>query len=116
MRHTLIGLAAAFGLTALAPFGVTHADTGPGGPFRWCPGESMQYSPEAAFRGEDNGPGAGYSWDMNICHTWYRLRDGGNVPYQGSLHQTSVWDGDNPPPGKVLGPLPKCDPSPLPCL
>ena len=77
----------------------------------------MQYSPEATYFGGHNGPGAFYTWDMNVCHTWYRVRnDKGNVPYQGSLIFSNVWDGDNPPAGQVLPPLKPCVPAPLPCL
>lgn len=51
-----------------------------------------------------------YVWDMNVCHTWYRVPDGwGNVPRialngQQTLQSSNVWDGDNPPgdnPGNV---------------
>ncbi len=106
----------ATGIAAMMPAGVAHAG-GPGGPFRWCPGDSMLYSPTATFSGGDNGPGTLYSWDMNICHTWYRVRTHhGNVPTGGSVEFSDVWDGENPPAGEVLGPLPACGPSPLPCL
>jgi hypothetical protein len=109
-------MAGGLGLTALGPADIARADDPVGGPFRWCPGDSMVYSTTAYLSGADNGPGLAYSWDMNICHTWYRLRDRkGNVPYFGSL-PSDVWDGDNPPAGSVLAPLPPCPPSLLPCL
>jgi hypothetical protein len=104
--------AADLGLT-----GIAQAD--PTGPQHWCPGESMVYSPVAADRGTDTGPGNLYHWDMNICHTWYYLRDEkGNVPYgldSGHL-PSNVWDGDNPPPGSLMAPPRPCPPSILPCL
>jgi hypothetical protein len=43
----------------LAP-GIAHAD---GGPYTWCPGQSME---------DPSGPnryGNQYVWDMNVCHT-----------------------------------------------
>jgi hypothetical protein len=122
-RTTIAGMATAaivaggLGLADLGPAGIAQAD--PGGPHNWCPGESMDYSPTAAHFNTDTGPGAGYHWDMNICHTWYRLRDEkGNVPYglnRGSL-PSDVWDGTNPPAGSLMGPPPPCPPSILPCL
>jgi hypothetical protein len=46
--------------------------------------------------------GVSYSWDMNVCHTWYNLSYGyGNVPIlvngAPTLSGSSAWDGDNPP-------------------
>src|ERR1700721_2768374 len=53
-------------------------------PHNWCPGQPMNYP---------TGPGPGYSWDMNICHTWFWVSNGkGNVPYNGRLPST-LWDG-----------------------
>jgi len=58
-------------------------------PHNWCPGQPMNYP---------TGPGPGYSWDMNICHTWFWVRNGkGNVPYNGRVPST-LWDGEVPPP------------------
>ena len=37
-------------------------------PHNWCPGQPMNYP---------TGPGPGYSWDMNICHTWFWVPVGG---------------------------------------
>jgi hypothetical protein len=55
-----------------------------------------------------DGPGAGYVWDMSICHTWYYVRSGmGNVPQHSAIDPTNdvrhsnLWDGDNPPPGSL---------------
>jgi hypothetical protein len=122
MKRLIIGLATTVvvsgsaGLAGLGLAGIAQADDNVGGPFHWCPGDDMIYSPTATVSGADNGPGLAYSWDMNICHTWYRLKDRkGNVPYKGSL-PSDVWDGDNPPAGSVLAPLPPCAPSILPCL
>jgi hypothetical protein len=74
-----------------------------GGPYTWCPGQSMD---------EPTGPdryGNHYSWDMNVCHTWYRVDYGyGNVPRiiengTSTLRGSSAWDGDNPPPPNPSG-------------
>ena len=77
--------------------GIAHATKGP---FTWCPGQSMDWP---------SGPNSSrsiaepYVWDMKVCHTWYVVADGwGNVPHieagQQTLHDSNVWDGDNPPP------------------
>jgi hypothetical protein len=59
-------------------------------PHHWCPGDAMVYP---------SGPGPAYSWDTNICHTWFWVKSGmGNVPYKGQLPST-LWDGEVPPPG-----------------
>jgi hypothetical protein len=61
------------------------------GPQQWCPGQSMD---------PPTGPDHQFVWDMNVCHTWYRVELGkGNVPFNGGLSSSNVWDGDNPPPG-----------------
>lgn len=73
-----------------------------GGPYTWCPGQSMD---------DPSGPnryGNQYSWDMNVCHTWYRVDYGyGNVPRiingTPTLQGSSAWDGDNPPPPNPSG-------------
>lgn len=89
------GLAAAaavaggLGLAGLSA-GIAQADPLP--PHTWCPGDSMVYS---TFD-PSTGPGVAYQWDMNVCHTWYWVKSGGNVPYQGQL-PSSVWDGEDPP-------------------
>ena len=122
MNRVVVGAAVAaltaggLGLSGVGPIGVAQADDPVGGPFRWCPGDDMQYSTTAYLTGADNGPGGGYSWDMSICHTWYRLKhEKGNVLFDGAL-PSNVWDGDNPPAGEVMDPLPPCVPAPLPCL
>jgi hypothetical protein len=47
-----------------------------GGPYRWCPGQRL--------------PSVDVGWDMNVCHTWYRVNNGqGNVGHD-------IWDGSNP--------------------
>ena len=64
------------------------------------------------------GPGAGYVWDMNVCHTWQYVRSGmGNVPVKvpdgvdpvtfqptGWKIQpdSNLWDGPNPPPNSAF--------------
>lgn len=60
------------------------------GPFVWCPGQTMSYP----------GPGREFLWDMNVCHTWYRVDFGkGNVPRNSPPPpESNIWDGDNPPP------------------
>ncbi|ORV57126.1 hypothetical protein [Mycobacterium fragae] len=73
-----------------------------GGPYTWCPGQSMD---------DPSGPnryGNQYAWDMNVCHTWYRVDYGyGNVPRiingTSTLQGSSAWDGDNPPPPNPSG-------------
>ncbi len=81
------------------------------GPFTWCPGQSMDYpsGPDMSF-GLKPVITDHYVWDMNVCHTWYRVETGwGNVPWippdgQQTLSHSTVWDGDNPPgdnPGNV---------------
>jgi hypothetical protein len=77
--------------------GAFTADARPTGPHHWCPGDSMQYQTQP-WLADHTGPGMGYSWDMNICHTWFWLGPGGkgNVPFDGKL-PSNVWDGDNPP-------------------
>ncbi|WP_081809233.1 hypothetical protein [Mycobacterium sp. URHB0044] len=67
------------------------------GPFTWCPGQSMDW-PSGPNRWADN-----YSWDMNVCHTWYQVAYGyGNVPARHDdgttdVRGSSAWDGANPP-------------------
>ena len=47
---------------------------------------------------DQGGPYQGIQWDMNVCHTWYRVAEGsGNVP-EGPHNQSDVWEGPNPPP------------------
>lgn len=73
-----------------------------GGPYTWCPGQSMD---------DPIGPnrfGNQYDWDMSVCHTWYRVSYGyGNVfkivNGQRTLQGSSAWEGDNPPPDNPSG-------------
>lgn len=83
--------------TAGLGLGAGAADARPTGPHQWRPGDSMQYQ-TAPWLAQHTGPGTAYSWDMNICHTWYWLASDkqGNVPYNGKL-PSGVWDGENPP-------------------
>lgn len=105
-RKNTIGVLLLCGLTAagvgVSP-GIAHAN---GGPYTWCPGQSMD---------DPTGPnrfGTLYVWDMNVCHTWYRVSYGyGNVikgfdaepQLPPSLSGSSVWEGDNPPPDNPTG-------------
>jgi hypothetical protein len=60
------------------------------GPNHWCPGDSLYM--------DRGGPYQGVQWDMNVCHTWYRVDQGaGNVP-EGPNNLSDVLEGDNPPP------------------
>jgi hypothetical protein len=81
-------LAGVLGLGALGlGAGTAQAD----GPHYWCPGDpkNMPYVPNGEL-----------DWDWNICHTWYSTNYGqGNVTMAG--RPTSIWDGDNPPPGAI---------------
>jgi hypothetical protein len=110
MRRLIAGLATTAlvsGGLGLAPFGPASgtAAADPGGAHHWCPGDN---DPTAPTRAND--------WDWNICHTYYEVKMGrGNVPYNGSLKMSNIWDGDNPPADAVLQPAP-CPPSILPCL
>jgi hypothetical protein len=77
------------GGVALAGLGLGSGTAQAHNPHNWCPGDPMTYPV---------GPGPAYSWDMNICHTWFWVRNGkGNVPYNGRL-PSMLWDGDVPPP------------------
>lgn len=74
--------------------GTAHASEGP---FTWCPGQSM------ADPIGPNNYSTQYGWDMNQCHTWYRVQYGyGNVLRVDTefptLQNSTVWDGENPPP------------------
>ena len=88
--------------------GAAQATTGP---FTWCPGQAMDWpsGPNMSY-GVKPKLTDRYVWDMNVCHTWYKVPDGwGNVPWiapngQNTLTSSYVWDGDNPPgdnPGNV---------------
>jgi hypothetical protein len=65
-----------------------------GGPYTWCPGQSMD---------DPSGPnrfGNQYDWDMSVCHTWYRL-DSGFQANVGSF----VYEGDRPPANLGCAPI-----------
>jgi hypothetical protein len=67
------------------------------GPFTWCPSQSMERPDGPNWFDKE------YEWDMNRCHTWYRVSYGfGNVIWHGdgvrTVNGSDVWDGDNPPP------------------
>jgi hypothetical protein len=92
MKRVIVGLATTvlvsggLGLAALGPAsGTAQADTGV--PHQWCPGDSDPTAPTRV-----------YNWDWNVCHTYYWVKSGqGNVPFEGDLHGSILWDGDNPP-------------------
>ena len=76
------------------PAGTAHADNM--GPYQWCPGQDMQFSPQTG----STGPGRAFVWDMNVCHTFWFVDYGkGNVPRSyPPPPESNVWDGPNPPP------------------
>lgn len=90
MKRSLAVAVAVLAIGTLAP--ATPVQAKPLPPHTWCPGDSMMYSRYDM----SSGPGVGYQWDANVCHTWYWVNGIGNVPYQGKL-PSDVWDGDNPP-------------------
>jgi hypothetical protein len=99
MKPLILGL----GATLLAASGLVLASgtAAAQAPHHWCPGEPMQYDPVST---EHSGPGTAFSWDMNICHTWYWVKGGqGNVPFKGRLSSSNVWDGETPPPNSDPG-------------
>jgi hypothetical protein len=63
--------------------GIAQAQTPPGGPNTWCPGDppvptgNIRINPVV--------------WDNSICHTYYYVYHG-----QGNVAQ-NIWDGPNPP-------------------
>jgi hypothetical protein len=78
--------------------GTAHAGCAPGwvpntcgyGPNRWCPGDSLYM--------DRGGPYQGVVWDMNVCHTWYRVAQGAGNVFEGPHNASSIWEGANPPP------------------
>ena len=63
--------------------GIAEAETPPGGPNTWCPGD-----PPVATGNIRVNP---VIWDNNICHEyWYVYHGQGNVAQ-------NIWDGPNPP-------------------
>jgi len=84
------GVGVAAGMADAQPaFGTFVAPHPAGGPWTWCPGDSLTSGLNPATgRGA---PGVSVNWDMRQCHTWYYVNWGyGNVT-------PSVWDGPNPP-------------------
>ena len=110
MKPLVVGFATSLlvsGGLGLAGLGlaVGTAHAGPvGGPYRWCPGQSMEWP---------TGPAGQVDLDMNVCHTWWTVGyRQGNVPKNYGDHGPSnIWDGDNPP----APPPPECGPGLLPC-
>jgi hypothetical protein len=86
------------GLAGLALAGPAAAFDGP---HQWCPGQSLT---------ANGGPGP-VAWDMNVCHTWYRIGGyaTGNVSTTYGV-PTDIWDGPNPP----APPPPQCNAPGLP--
>jgi hypothetical protein len=87
----LAGVALAAGAAQAHPGG--FGPLSDGGPWLWCPGDSMS---EGLHTDTGRGaPGVTVDWDMTRCHTWYGTNYGmGNInPY--------IWDGDNPPPEAI---------------
>jgi len=86
---------AGMGLSA----GIAEAETPPGGPNTWCPGD-----PPVATGNIRVNP---VIWDNNICHEyWYVYHGQGNVAQ-------NIWDGPNPPgppPGQGFVPPPPIPP------
>jgi hypothetical protein len=92
LRRTAVG-ALLSGAVAMAGFGLA-AGTAHGrqpGPVSMVP---------RAIHEPPGEPGLTVVWDMNVCHTWYRVDYGkGNVAnnYGGPPGSPNIWDGDNPP-------------------
>jgi hypothetical protein len=96
MKRLIVGLATTavmsggLGLAGLGLAGTAQADPDPYGygPHQWCPGQPMS---GASWPGDD------VIWDLNVCHTYYRVGYGrGNVAVKWGA--PSIWDGPNPPP------------------
>jgi hypothetical protein len=80
LRRTAVG-ALLSGAVAMAGFGLASgtAQADNQGPYRWCPGQSMS---------APAGPGLTVVWDMNVCHTWYRVDYGrAMLPTTMAVHQ-----------------------------
>lgn len=72
-----------------------------GGPYIWCPGQSMTAGVD--MQHHTGAPGATVNWDMNVCHTWWFVNWGtGNI-------DPGIWEGDTPPPPEALIPR-QCPP------
>jgi hypothetical protein len=105
MKPLVVGFATSLlvsGGLGLAGLGlaVGTAHAGPnGGPYQWCPGQSPHLAGIDVTE---------YSWDLNVCHTFYSVSYGlGNVPYRFGP-TTSIWEGDNPPAPTYRGCPPIC--------
>jgi hypothetical protein len=97
MKLGIVGLATTVlvsGGLGLAGLGLAAgtAQAEPGGPHRWCPGQSMEWP---------TGPFNQVAWDMSVCHTWWTVGYGqGNVASNYGPTPPgvpSIWDGDDPP-------------------
>ena len=90
------------GAVVVAGLGLASGTAQAHNPHNWCPGDPMTYP---------TGPGPASSWDMNICHTWFWVKNGkGNVPFNGHL-PSSLWDGDTPPPDSEPPAAQTCSPA-----
>ncbi|WP_083405806.1 hypothetical protein [Mycolicibacterium rutilum] len=89
-------ISAVFGVGLVVGAGSAGAQTPPGGPYTWCPGD-----PPVATGNIRVNP---VVWDNNICHSYYYVYHG-----QGNVAQ-NIWDGPNPPapppPPGITPPLP----------
>lgn len=110
---TTILVSGALGLACLVSAGAAQAGCEPGhvgnvcgyGPNRWCPGDSLYM--------DRGGPYQGVQWDMNVCHTWYRVAQGAGNVGEGPHNQSDVWEGpDPPPPAPAPAPAPPGLPPP----
>jgi hypothetical protein len=81
------------GLAAVAlGFGAGTAQAG--GPYTWCPGQSMTSGVDMEHH--TGAPGGTIDWDMNVCHTWWYVSWGsGNI-------NPGVWEGDAPAPDALV--------------
>jgi hypothetical protein len=80
----------ATGGLAAAALGLGAGTAWAGGPYAWCPGQSMTSGVD--MENHTGAPGGQVTWDMNVCHTWWYVNTGaGNI-------DPGVWEGDNPPP------------------
>jgi hypothetical protein len=103
-RMGVSGLAA--GCLAAAALGLGAGTANAGGPYTWCPGQSMTSGIDTEKH--TGAPGGSVTWDMNVCHTWWYVNSGsGNI-------DPGVWDGDNPPPPEALIPR-QCPPIAFMC-
>ena len=86
MKRIFVGLAASalvsggLGVAGLGLASTAQACNGAWGPCgygpnHWCPGDSLYM--------DQGGPYQGVEWDMNVCHTWYRVAEGAGQCSQG---------------------------------